>query len=1068
MLLAVIIGASLIYSMLRPAELRERVATLLARSFPPERFAVELESARYTLSGGLLLRDIAVATTGSGGRELLRIDQVRIKPDTDALLRGSIEPRSVVASGMSVLVARGADGVWAHAALLESRQGDPAAAAPRSFPRIEIEDCAVSFIDELPSASQPVSFRFEDVSATVTSAPENGGAAGMLHFTVEGRGGVVQRYALSGTWDPTSGGVRVERIAARADVNDVAGDRLPAFLSEFLAGARIGGKLDVLGSLALTPGGALEKLDLIVTAAEGRGVLPTGFEVESVSGVVRCSTDSVVIEWIRGLSSAGSFSIDGRIGIRSATDGGPGVPAVTAVDLSARFPRAIIDDGLKSKLPAAVREELDRHALEGTAGLSVSVKTDTWPPALESVSAELLPIALRGAYEFFPYPIEAFGGALTLRDGEIRLDPPLRGRVGTGSLSAEGGLRLEVVEGGRGGAGESVSEDEDDSELGGRVRVRDGKIVIGIHDVTTTPVLAAAIPSQARPVYESLDPVGRSNAEVTITWIPSRRLPLTTIAVRPEGVKIRHDAFPVTFGRVRGELLIDIDGRTAVVDLTGRQHQCEVKATGTFRFDQDDNGFDLTVSAESVSLDAAILDAIPERVRAQLEENRVSGESSVEVKISRAHDAADVGVGIELGLRRLVVQPPQSPVPLTLVGGRVRIDGTNVDLDAVRGEGHIDFTVTGNVREVGEELRAHLEGHVEKVVSDNRLLGLFRADARPGVRAMNVRGVHDFRFLTDFVLRAPEGTPRTFTYQILDLRSENLGMDVGVRLSDVTLDGELRGGGVLGETHWVEGAAQIRTASFNRLRFSEARLHLLYGREHPAVTAGRSGARLAGSSFLVDEGFTSRLRSDVLPNTLQILVDPADLYGGSVVGFFFVNLAQPGEFRGQFTATDVDIQKASRGIHADESITTTGTGNGEVRFSGRTGDVRSIVGAGWIEVAGASFADLPVVSSAVEKLAPRARRDVGFRALRADFAIHDGYFHTDESLVLKGSILNLRGRGTMDFHGGLNLSFVPEVVDFAIPFVDEAKKQIAEVVVTGTLERPRAELQVLRVPLLLR
>ena len=1042
LLIAVGIGYLTLQARLQPDRVRMDVIERLSKWLPAEVATFEVGSAEVALGESrLTLREVSLTTPGPQSQRLVHVEEIVVIIDGTAIL-GGFHPRDITLHGLSVSLLKNRNGSWAHSRVLAWLDRHPHGGG--ESPTIRIQNAEIIYRDaritDLPDSFALTGIDVTVTSGSTTSATRSGGKL-LTQFSAVAKGTAVTKLSCLGTWHSGTSELSIDRLSAELDLAKSHELPLPRAWRQSLNAAELRGRAEILGSAVTSASDGLVSADMTATIVEGAAVVPElGFTFDYVSALVHFDGDTARLEDFRGLTPAGSVQAQGALQLSIAKNA---AVELKGGSLSASCPRISLTTDLLGVLPEPVAEFLILHQIRGGAALSGTVTSTTWPPEVDDITLELRPLGLRFRYDHFPFPVELLEGSVTLRDGDIRVDPPIFGTSATSTVTITGGLKIE--------------------DAGGRILVTDGSIRLQTQDFTASEQVAESFLGKGRAIWDSFDPVGKVDADLSIQFGQNRLIPRVHLTLLPKDLRIRYGLFPITVERLRGALDIDFEKSSVVwKDVTGRHRQRLLTTSGQVNFGTD-RSLEVSVSSDSVSLNDELLAALPQDVRVPLIENRASGEARVEVVVRRSHDDERPSIDVEVEIRRLVIDPKSFPFPLVLAGGLVKVGDQRISIAGLRSSenSNPNFDIDGTVDLNNERVDVTLTGSVNRLVFDDRLYGMFQPSIRKQLRNLNLQGTHNFEFKTDFNYRAPKGVPRKFSYEVWNVRTKGSGVDVGVRFRDIVLDGHVKGSGVIGEYHELEGVANVHSARFNRLEFGSARVVFVYGKQHPAVLSGQNGETMEGSTFVVDkERFGDRLTENVARHTLQVLLDPADLYGGQARGFLSAELIAPGELRGDYVVEGLDIGKSSRSIHGNESIGTSGTGKGRVSFRGNTGDPTTIVGEGDIQLKGTKFVDLPTIFSAVTKISKKPQADYGFSTLTARYSIANGKFHTDPTIALEGTLLQLLGKGTMDFYGVLNLNFVPTPVGLG-PFIEPVIKRLANVEVRGPIENPSAELRVL-------
>ncbi len=1037
---------------LQPDEVQKRVAQLLRETFAPAGLDVTIGEARLKLGDGLRLSNLTI-TSEQG--PVISVRKLWMGLQTGDLLAGDFVATEVTVEGFELTLRRAASEPWELqsilTALTKPSPGVPPVArlrptdAPRlSIPQLTLREGTVRIHDE--SSGEPTSIVVGGLACEWIPLADDEGRA---HFSLRGGSGPVRSLALSGTWNGPGERVRVSQFRTRLDLARRRDWSFPA-LDTVLDRYDAHGILELFGQFEVAHDGEPVDASIVASLSEGRArVGKEGFVLQSLSGTASLRGRIIVLERLHGTCVAGVFRVNG-----GAELSGDGLYAfdLESVRLRLDFPEVRLHEDLVATLPPELAIPLKRNAVRGLLGIKASLDSRSWPPAPSDWSVRITANGVSAVPELFALPVENLRGGIVYADGRLEIAPPLEGDVITGTVSIEGAL-----------TDPTLFED-----AATRRPPRSGRLSISWQGLSCCRAVRNVLKADARAAWDNFSPVGKGDGETVLTWGDPGVTPRTPgsptglkVTVRPSDAGFQFRGFPLPVSELRGEILFDVIARTLTLrSLSGRYHDREIVGEGFVRFPEDGEKLvDLRIRAESAVINRALAECLPPRIAAAIKRYRVSGEAGVDVHLT-SDARGDLQFAVELSLDEkapLVVHPPELPTPLVLTSGVVSVREDSVRLESVGGRGTAEFKIDGEIAREGDITRARIRGHVRELELDARFETFLSEKNREAFKKLDLHGVHDFDFESEFVLAAPPLIPKDYHYRLTGLHTRGGGLGVAIQLADLEATGEIRGRGIAGETHTGEGELLVQSARFNRLHMENAKLFFVYGEDHPALAAGERGEALEGYDYVVTPDFRKRLKPGTLNNTLQILLGPAELYGGELAGFGYADLGELRDLRGHFVVNDMDISRAAKDVFGRNDLEASGTGSGQVRFSGLTNDSSSLQGRGSIEVSDGDIAQIPVISSILEKLS--LGKAVSFDGMHAIFSILDEKFNVRTGdLVVTGAAMNVRGRGTMDFDGILDLTMTPEFISGQLPVFDQIKENLAHVRVRGGLSNPKAEL----------
>jgi len=1075
----ILLGAALnVYLALRPASLSARIRAALASALA---CSYDFESFDWRWSGWLELRSVSLsepgASPGHPGAEIISARAVRVEPDLLALLCGSFRPRSVVLESPVLRIARRDDGRWnledilrrpapaAVAASTESPAGpatggatreEPAGAADakRGFeipalPFLLIESGTIELTD--PKAWGDGTPRvLSDVQASIRRGDERS-----LRIDAAFRPEFARRLDLSGTL-ALSGPEPVLRVRANArkvEVALVASRILPREAAAAVEGMRPKGLMDLSGDFEVSRSGGL-----VARGIGGRlqrcDLEPPGwpYPIRGLEATLEARDRTIEIDSISGSCGDGKLAGKARIELAEAWLAPGPFPAIASwsfqgnVDSITLDQRALLDR-LREAMPPDVASLLERFALRGRLGAAVEVfESKTFPPRGDDLAATLRLQGIDFMYRGFPYTLEDL-------HGELRFEKRW--------------LRFGLVEGQGGGISVKVSGKGIELERAGEVDV-----VIRTGGVPLDERFRAALPRDITGIWDDFRVLGSADAVISITrapWTgpqpPSREelLPRISVTAEPRDVRMSFSGFPYEIRGITGLVHLDtLAGRITFDGLRGSHGRQLVTGSGALDF-KNRGLMKVAIACDHLTYDAELAAALSPGARMLISQFGFEGSVKADVSVQMKEPKVSEVIA-DLELIEGSVQHRDFPYRLSLGGGRIRAIGDHtIEFRDIRTpEGSKPAAVAnGSLTTAGSRRTLGFEIDVRELDCDDRLVRALPPDLSSFVTEMNLAGVFGGKLEGIYELDEADPSRGSIRYAGKGVTARDASVDFGLEVRNMTGTGVFAGGRSPGKPHYFVGEAFVESGWFNRVHVTKGEVDFVFNEEHSAVEAARRGPAPAGA-YTPPPAIVERLSGDGSAETFQMLLHSKDLYGGEVDGFLYVGTGSKKDLAGDLRGKDLQMSLAAEDVFGASSTGTQGAGRGRVSFQGKSGDPRSITGEGEGFIEKATLVELPLFLGLLNILFGENTARHYFNEVDMRFRIADGKFVAEsDGIEIRSAAVKLRGGGTLDFSGNLDLTFQPRLLGFKIPVLEQlltlVKKGLAQIWVLGDLRRPRVE-----------
>lgn len=994
-----------------------------------ERESVRLLPGSIVRVGRVRLRPIA----GTATLEQVRVHQgldtlagptvevgyLRLRYDVSALLKKQFRPSEVVVAQPTLRLGRRPDGSWNLQGLLADPWPLP---PPEQLPRVQVRNGTV-LLDRGGGAVAVL----RDVALELDPLSD-------VTYRIEGsaRGDGFERLDLSGTFDTRSHRVTLDGGGlVRLELGDALKARIPAeWHPTYDRLGLSGGELDVrVDRLVLdpeAPGGLLldHELDLVVRSATWACPdLP--FPLSEVELLAAIRGGSAEVEYAKGSFGNTTIRAAGSI---DATD-----PASGPLDLLVEATDLEIDDRLRAKTPPELLGIWTELKPSGRTHAYLRVVRPG--PGRElgvGLTLDLQDVSITTAA--FPYPLEHLSGRVVWEGERVTIAPP----------------GLTTVVGNR------------EARCWGTIDRPGPDCVVSLDfEMGALPIdetLLAALTPEVREVLRQFQPRGT----VRVAHGHFERHPppgpggQETVALsakldlgEPDGAggfAFTWEGMPYPITNVKGRLVIMPD-HWEFHDLVGYNGLARIECPGGTVRQVGPNAFDaeLTLLASDLPFDEQLRRALPPEWQATWDLLNPTGKASLDaaIRVEGNEDHArlavrpDPGTSIRLKFTPAPVVPGgPTPPPLELPAME-GIDGSFVYDDGLVTMDGVSFGFRGSpVRFDTGSVKLEPDGRFGLSMTDLRV-ARFRLDAELRKLMPSV--------MAEFARRLDESRPIP------------------------TMRGDLRLGwsGQPGDPAFVAWENGLVVLDGQTIR-AGIPLESIHGRL--AGFSGRFDGRALSLSGLVDleslmiAGLqVTRVRSPLVVDGDSAALEAieGDLLGGRLTGQGRIGLDEEPEYAATLAVHDADLAEFTKTLPAKQSFR--GLLSGMIAFNGVGADPRTLSGQGDFRIAEGDLGDLPValrffkVLNTLDIAAPSD--STAFDTAEVSVRVENGLAYLDP-IQLSGDAISLRGGGTMDLRGQLDLRLriLYGRNGLRIPLVSDAFReaggQIADIRVSGPASFP--------------
>ncbi|MDG2085167.1 MAG: hypothetical protein P8K66_09445 [Planctomycetota bacterium] len=686
----------------------------------------------------------------------------------------------------------------------------------------------------------------------------------------------------------------------------------------------------------------------------------------------------------------------------------------------------------------------DTYNPSGAFDFEMSFTGDEFPPQVSEVQLSLKNVD--GNYAPYPYPLRDINGEVRYTPGLIEID--LAGGLSETPVRARGSFEM--------------------------VRFGECHLLIEGQNIPIDDRVRTALGDKFSRTYDVYSPQGFADLSIVMERSKLGEPLDLKVMVEPNKASLEHKAFPYRINDVMGEITFDISGKKMLLrDLKGRNGESLVSLPSGY-VDFETGAVEVPIESARLIPEKELLEALPTDVGNRLRSLDILNSGGSLDTVVELHK--EPNQKLEIYVRARIADPLQLkyeslPYPLVFHSGqvvfsssekRVRLDELSTNPEAspiiiVSGELGPDDTL-------GEEdLNATLLAMKITVdpgpdgrgmsLSEPVFVDSLPDDPRDFFQQMNLAGLVQgtLDILHRFKKNDLEEFEETVRYDARG-RIDQGGIDFGIKSDDLQALFEVHGGIKPGSGHTFSG--QLRKCSLNFNKFlatvpEERTLDFSYGKVHPRLTPTGSSKFDIPSDWVLD-----RLPSDT-SRLFQAEIGPAGIYGGTLDGFFFVDLNEVGgNYAGEVLVKDLQLSEGSMRLFSKPDIA--GETQISTRFTGQVGKRGSTVGDGFFAINSGNLARIPLIAGAlINPLEGLNRSNNKISSARGAFTIHDSIFEFKGmgSLVLESPSGEIFGKGNFGFDKSIDLIFEPQTLG-GTPLISDIANRLLRFRVVGTIDEP--------------
>jgi len=668
--------------------------------------------------------------------------------------------------------------------------------------------------------------------------------------------------------------------------------------------------------------------------------------LESLTGELTITPDAISFrDPLSGKVFGAEAQLEGEIQLETLEPG--------ASDLRASLKGLAFEPRIYEVLPDGIRKIWDQYNPSGKFDFEIEAIGDEFPPKVSQVLLTLN--NTDGNYSLYPYPLRNI-------DGEIRYTPGLL------EIDLEGGLADTPVR--ARGTFEMIP-------FGKRHLLIEG-FSIPIDDRLRT-----ALGDKIAAYYDKYSPRGTTDLAITMERLKLEEPLDLKVIVKPTHASVSHGSFPYRIDGIRGDIIFDISDRKMLLRKLSGFHGASPVTLEAGYIDLVTGEMEIPIESPGLVPDEELLSALPNDVESRLRSlDILNGGGALETVVELFRkDNSELGVYV----RSRVVEPLQLkynrlPYPLIFHGGqviysssekRVRLDDLYTDPGAtpvVRVSGEIG--PDDSAEPLGADstllaIRLSIDEGLDSVglsLSDETFVSSLPADPRAFLERMKLTG--DVTGTLDVVHQYGLDSSGIEIQSVrYDARGKlrNGGLDFGINAGDLAADFEVHGGIEPGTGHTFSGQLRRFTLDFNNFLATipeDRTLDFTYGKTHPRLTPRGSAAYHLPTPWVLDRLPVDRTR------LFQAEIGPAGIYGGTLDGFFFVDLSDhEGTYAGEILVDDLQLEKGSGSLFGRSNIA--GSTRIDTRFAGAVGIEGSTTGNGSFTISNGNLARIPLVAGAL-------------------------------------------------------------------------------------------------------
>lgn len=642
-----------------------------------------------------------------------------------------------------------------------------------------------------------------------------------------------------------------------------------------------------------------------------------------------------------------------------------------------------IDDALKSRLPEIVRKYVNSLSLTGLCDLDLGT-TQTEIPGWEG---ELHLTEGFVAHEKFPYPIRDVHGTVRLKGKRIEIEG--KGKASGVPVTMEG----FVVDPGP----------ENQSEF-----------VVTARNVPIDSVLLDACPVPIRKALTELDLQGLHDVRMRLWKEPGlgqRFRTSTLIGVHDSSCMFR--GFPYRINRLSGLVKWEEDV-VSFQNLKGMHDETELTGEGQYLRSAGPGRLDLTIHALNAAFDRSLEAALPASLHRLWQEFQPAGRFDVDTQITWVQGQPCQVVLPRIKVTGAEVTMQSFPWPMRGIEGEFVYEPSRLIIKSVSAQ-HDDTQIRGRgvaVFPAGQPWRVQFdELHVDDLIPNATFRKALPSPLQKTFDALNPTGkfsIATTRQGTVVLSGGPDGVSSSWDVHLL---LADCSLSAGVPIEDIHGRMNLQGSSGSAGTNLT---GQLDLDSISVFRQPSGLAHQI--------------TRVIGPFSLQDGVFTGGAKILATPPSAnpKPQVHSSERINGEFIDGkltldVVADLRQEPDYRLQVSLTRGKLESyAQQYLRGQSNLA--GVMNGWLFLWGKGRDADKIKGRGELQVAPAALYELPLFVKLFQALRLDATDGAAFERADVRYSIANSYYRFD-AIHLKGSTINLHGRGYVRFDGAMQLDF---------------------------------------------
>ncbi len=941
---------------------RRYVESLFADHYKEHNLEVSVHSAALA-DGGIQVRGVSIVDPHADGprAELAYLDELFIvcKTDLKTLLQGMPEVSEIIARRPTIRATHRPDKTWSTSRLFPLPHfGDRA-------PLITIEAATLELFD--PLKSTPKSFTVRDAYFKVgRCSGAQAKSAGQPLLAINGYCAAesIRRVELSGTFDPTSGGITLSGIVDGLDVTPELVRDIPyecpqglnlletlrgqvrgKFEVRYEAGAPVPWTYDIAGQLSR---GRLDDSRLPHPLTE----LKAGFHITSAGFAIDNLT-----------ANSGPANI--ALAVRR-----DGFDEKAPMTLVAHATQLKLDRQLSAILPDKYQEAWQQSQPEGDIDLDATLHFDgvQWTP---DIAVTCHNVAF--TYPKFPYRLEHGSGQVTLRNNALTVDMTAYSDVEPVRCAATFNSRAPIGPA-RSPSTRAISARRPEADAGPAGQAaRDRRVA----QCSRVDRLVRALPAR--------------------TGTPLHR----RISISLNGCDIRFARFPYPLHNVRG--IVESNDRTWIFqDLQGTNDTGLVRCQGNMKPGPEGDVLVLHFAAMNVALEEELRNALRPSARQLWNELNPTGAADLRVDVIHQTGWQDPQIHVTGAPVQdsVSIQPRYFPYRLEKLHGQFDYQNGRVILDRLAAEHGPTTHVTGRgfcEVDASGGWRLHLENlDCNRLTTDRDLMQALPPKLKKAITDMHLSGPIALRGRFDL---ASSGRPQEPLRAGWDVRADlhQVRMAYSVPLDNI--NGRLWLGGEFdGREFRSRGELILDSLTYKDFQFTEVRGPLWIDDEK----------LLLGASVPPSQGEPVRTVT-------------GHCCGGSVRTDGWVSFGPNSRYNFDAVVVQAQLAQLAQEMLAGRQRLT-GDISGHINIHGQGSSFSLAEGSGHAELRNADVYQLPAMVSLLKILSLRVPDTHAFSTSDLDFHLAGEHIYFDR-INFSGDAISLRGTGEMGTDKQLQLMF---------------------------------------------